>query len=74
MEQLIGEQIYVPLQLSVMCAEDAPAMRVDPADAGTILGTEFVEYTLAQCAASWLRNAGQPWLGSGKSTNTVATG
>jgi pimeloyl-ACP methyl ester carboxylesterase len=50
MEQLIGEQIYVPLQLSVMCAEDAPGMRVDPADAGTILGTEFVEYTLAQCA------------------------
>ena len=50
MEQLIGEQIYVPLQLSVMCAEDAPGMRVDPADAGTVLGTEFVEYTLAQCA------------------------
>jgi pimeloyl-ACP methyl ester carboxylesterase len=56
MEQLIGEQIYVPLQLSVMCAEDAPGMRVDPADAGTILGTEFVEYTQAQCAA-WPRGA-----------------
>jgi pimeloyl-ACP methyl ester carboxylesterase len=54
MEQLIGEQIYVPLQLSVMCAEDAPGMRVDPVDAGTILGTEFVEYTLAQCAV-WPR-------------------
>ncbi len=54
MEQLIGEQIYVPLQLSVMCAEDAPGMRVDPADAGTILGTEFVDYTLAQCAV-WPR-------------------
>ena len=54
MEQLIGEQIYVPLQLSVMCAEDAPGMRSDPADAGTILGTEFVDYTLAQCAA-WPR-------------------
>ena len=50
MEQLIGEQIYVPLQLSVMCAEDAPGMRVDPADARTILGTEFVDYTLAQCS------------------------
>jgi pimeloyl-ACP methyl ester carboxylesterase len=54
MEQLIGEQIYVPLQLSVMCAEDAAGMRVDPADAGTILGTEFVDYTLAQCAV-WPR-------------------
>ncbi len=54
MEQLIGEQIYVPLQLSVMCAEDAPGMRVDPADAGTLLGTEFVDYTLAQCAV-WPR-------------------
>ena len=54
LEQLIGEQIYVPLQLSVMCAEDAPGMRVDPADAGTILGTEFVDYTLAQCAV-WPR-------------------
>jgi len=54
MEQLIGEQIYVPLQLSVMCAEDAPGMRVDPADDGTILGTEFVDYTLAQCAV-WPR-------------------
>ncbi len=54
MEQLIGEQIYVPLQLSVMCAEDAPGMRPDPADADTLLGTEFVDYTLAQCAA-WPR-------------------
>jgi pimeloyl-ACP methyl ester carboxylesterase len=54
MEQLIGEQIYVPLQLSVMCTEDAPGMRVDPADAGTLLGTEFVEYTLAQCTV-WPR-------------------
>ncbi len=54
LEQLIGEQIYVPLQLSVMCAEDAPGMRVDPADAGTVLGTEFVDYTLAQCAV-WPR-------------------
>ncbi len=54
MEQLIGEQIYVPLQLSVMCAEDAPGMRADPADAGTLLGTEFVDYTLAQCAV-WPR-------------------
>ena len=54
LEQLIGEQISVPLQLSVMCTEDAPGMRVDPADVGTLLGTEFVDYTLAQCAV-WPR-------------------
>jgi len=54
MEQLVGEQIYIPLQLSVSCAEDAPWMRVNPADAGTILGTEFVTFTQAQCAV-WPR-------------------
>jgi pimeloyl-ACP methyl ester carboxylesterase len=54
MEQLIGEQIHVPLQLSVMCTEDAPGMRADPADAGTLLGTEFVEFALAQCSV-WPR-------------------
>jgi pimeloyl-ACP methyl ester carboxylesterase len=54
MEQLIGEQINVPLQLSVMCTEDAPGMRVNPADAGTLLGTEFVDFTLAQCSV-WPR-------------------
>jgi pimeloyl-ACP methyl ester carboxylesterase len=49
MEQLVGEQIYIPLQLSVSCSEDAPWMRVDPADAGTILGTDFIAYAKAQC-------------------------
>ena len=29
-EQLVGEQISVPLQLSVSCAEDAPWLRADP--------------------------------------------
>jgi pimeloyl-ACP methyl ester carboxylesterase len=49
MEQLVGEQIYVPLQLSVSCAEDAPWMQPDPADANTILGADFVEFMQAQC-------------------------
>jgi pimeloyl-ACP methyl ester carboxylesterase len=53
-EQLVGEQIAVALQLSVSCAEDAPWLRPDPADAHTLLGTEFVEFTLAQCAV-WPR-------------------
>lgn len=54
MEQLVGEQIHVPLQLSVTCAEDAPWMRPDPADANTILGAEFVTFTQAQCS-EWPR-------------------
>jgi pimeloyl-ACP methyl ester carboxylesterase len=49
MEQLVGEQIYIPLQLSVSCSEDAPWMRVDPADAQTLLGTDFVRFAQAQC-------------------------
>jgi pimeloyl-ACP methyl ester carboxylesterase len=55
-EELIGEQITIPLQLSVSCAEDAPRLRADPADADTLLGTDFVEVLQAQCAA-WPRGA-----------------
>jgi pimeloyl-ACP methyl ester carboxylesterase len=54
MEQLVGEQIYVPLQLSVSCAEDAPWMRADPADEKTILGSQFIAFTQAQCG-EWPR-------------------
>jgi pimeloyl-ACP methyl ester carboxylesterase len=54
MEQLVGEQMYIPLQLSVSCAEDAPWMRVNPADADTLLGTEFVAFMQAQCSV-WPR-------------------
>jgi len=48
-ESLVGEQIALGPQLSVTCAEDADRLRVDPADAGTLLGTQFVEAVLAQC-------------------------
>jgi pimeloyl-ACP methyl ester carboxylesterase len=48
-ESLIGEQIALGPQLSVSCAEDADRLRVDPADAGTLMGTEFVAAVLAQC-------------------------
>jgi pimeloyl-ACP methyl ester carboxylesterase len=48
-ESLIGEQIALGSQLSVSCAEDADRLRVDPADSGTLMGTEFVEAVLAQC-------------------------
>ncbi len=46
----LGDQIMHGMQLSVMCSEDAPLLRVDPADAGSVLGTDFIDFTLAQCA------------------------
>ena len=48
-QNLVGEQITFGMQLSVICAEDADRLRVDPADAGTLLGTRFVSTLLAQC-------------------------
>jgi pimeloyl-ACP methyl ester carboxylesterase len=48
-ENLVGEQITFGMQLSVICAEDADRLRVDPADADTLLGTGFVANLLAQC-------------------------
>ena len=49
-ESLVGEQLAMGMQLSVICAEDADRLRVNPADAGTVLGTAFVETLLTQCA------------------------
>jgi pimeloyl-ACP methyl ester carboxylesterase len=46
---LVGEQISFGLQLSVSCAEDAPLLIADPADAGSLLGTGFVESIKAAC-------------------------
>lgn len=48
-ESLVGEQLAEGVQLSVTCAEDADRLRVDPGDADTLLGTEFVASLLAQC-------------------------
>ncbi|HET7202818.1 MAG TPA: alpha/beta hydrolase [Steroidobacteraceae bacterium] len=47
--QLVGEQISVPLQLSVSCAEDAPWLVPDPADRDTMMGSSFVDVLRAQC-------------------------
>ncbi len=52
----LGEQIAHGMQLSVMCAEDAPFLRPDPADQGSLLGSAFVEAILAQCGI-WPRGA-----------------
>lgn len=49
-ENLVGEQFAQGLQLAVTCSEDADRLVVDPADAGTLMGTEFVTSLLAQCA------------------------
>ena len=49
-ESLVGEQITHGMQLSVLCSEDAPSLRVDPADADTLMGSSFVEFILAQCS------------------------
>lgn len=50
----VGEAIMHGMQLSVMCAEDADEMQVDPADADTVMGSEFVGWLKAQCAV-WPR-------------------
>ena len=55
-EQLVGEQISVPLQLAVSCAEDAPWLASDPADRDTLLGTQFVDFLREQCAV-WPRGS-----------------
>jgi len=49
-QTLVGEQFKIGMQLAVICSEDADLLRVDPADAGTLMGTHFVETLLAQCA------------------------
>ncbi len=47
---MLGGSIVHGMQLSVMCAEDAPELKVDPADANTTLGNALIEVSLAQCA------------------------
>ena len=55
-EQLVGEQISIPLQLSVSCAEDEPWLQARPADRDTLIGTAFVDMTHAQCSV-WPRGS-----------------
>lgn len=46
----VSDSIMHGMQLSVMCTEDAADMRVDDADARTVLGNELVGYAKEQCA------------------------
>ena len=55
-EDLVGEQISAGLQLSVSCAEDAPLLATGAADAGTLLGGQFVGSIKAACEV-WPRGA-----------------
>jgi pimeloyl-ACP methyl ester carboxylesterase len=50
----VGDAIMHGMQLSVMCAEDADEMAVDPADDATVMGSQFVGWLKAQCAV-WPR-------------------
>lgn len=46
----LGEQIAHGMQLSVICSEDAPFLKADPADDTSTLGNAIVAITEAQCA------------------------
>lgn len=50
----VGDQLNRGMQWSVICAEDAPRYRPDPADAGTVLGPDMARMFFAACA-QWPR-------------------
>ncbi len=45
----VSDSIMHGMQLSVLCSEDTE-LAADPADAGTLMGAEFIEFMQAQCA------------------------
>lgn len=50
----LTDAIYYGMHLSVVCAEDVPDMRPDPADQDTVLGDDITRMLIAQCDA-WPR-------------------
>jgi pimeloyl-ACP methyl ester carboxylesterase len=46
----VSDSLTGGMALSVTCAEDADRLRVNPADAGTVLGNGLTEWLLAACA------------------------
>ena len=50
----LSDSIMHGMQLSVLCAEDAPLLQADPADADRLLGMEMITLQKAQCAV-WPR-------------------
>ena len=49
MSRQVGGQMSRPMQWSVICAEDADRYRADPADAGTVLGSDVATAFFAAC-------------------------
>jgi pimeloyl-ACP methyl ester carboxylesterase len=47
----VSDSMMIGMQLSVICTEDAAELRDDPTDADTVLGTDLVAFSMAQCAA-----------------------
>ncbi len=45
----VGDSIMHGMQLSVVCTEDAADFRVDAGDTDTVLGTELLDFSQAQC-------------------------
>ena len=45
----VAESLSGGMALSVSCAEDADRLRLDPADAGTVLGDSLTRWLLAAC-------------------------
>lgn len=54
----MNDAIMMGMHLSVSCTEDTE-IRVDPKDADTIMGTDLVEFLLAQCEA-WPKGKRDP--------------
>jgi len=50
----LGDQMAAGMQLSVICTEDGDELKLDPADADSLLGTDLVAALQAQCAV-WPR-------------------
>jgi pimeloyl-ACP methyl ester carboxylesterase len=46
----VSDSMMIGMQLSVICTEDAADLRDDPTDADTVLGTDLVAFSMAQCA------------------------
>ena len=46
----VSEAIMHGMQLSVLCTEDYPELEADPEDAATVLGSELIDFSRAQCA------------------------
>ena len=50
----VSDALAHGMELSVICAEDEPWLKLNPADASTLMGGEIVEFTKIQCA-EWPR-------------------